>query len=119
MVSVEKVTIQGSHVFKIFMKSEPTDAIYLGMVSIEKLLEMNNWLNEIIDMKHPDNIQKIWESLVINIANNKSELPSVGGNVLAATAEIRCNFNAVLEFDIARCEPAVFQEQEEEEEEKV
>lgn len=90
MVSVEKVTIQGSHLFKISMKNEPTDAIYLGMVSIEKLLEMSKWLNDIIDLKHPKNIQKMWESLVINIANNnKSELPSVGGNVLAATAEIR------------------------------
>lgn len=115
VISTEKVTIQGNHVFKITMKTDPTASIYLGMVSIERLLEMQKWITEIIHMKNPEIVQKMWDSLVVNIANNKSELPSVGGNVLAATAEFRCNFSALLNLDITNCGPAIFQQEEEEE----
>lgn len=46
--------------------------------------------------------------MVVNIANNKSDILSVGSNMI----EIRCNFNELLELDIDRWVPAVFAEEE-------
>lgn len=58
----------------------------------------------------------MWGSLITNMANNKSEYPSVDGNVFALTAEIRCNFNTLLEYDVANCASAIFIDDDTEEE---
>lgn len=112
MVVVQKIQLQGTPVFKINMKTNPIESVYFGIPTIENLLRKHEWIDNIVEAKHPSNIQKVWQSLVVNIANNKSHIPSEGSNMLNIVDEMRCNFNELLAMDIANCVPAVFAEEE-------
>lgn len=110
---IDKIQLQGSPVFKISLKANPTENVYFGITTIENLLRLRKWVDNIVTAKQPANIQKIWQSMVINIANNKGDMPTEGSNMIGIVEEIRCNFNELLDLDIDHCVPAVFAEQEE------